>query len=76
MIERQFITQRLPVLGRAVMLSNRKVNEGNVQCSQGKIDAPCVSILLMTDAKSLSTVHWEMALVTYLRDTSRHSEKV
>jgi len=53
MIERQFITQRLPVLGRAVMLSNQKVNEGNGQGSQGKIDAPKgVSILLKTDANA------------------------
>ena len=51
MIERQFITQRLPVLGRAVMLSNQKVNEDNGQGSQGKIDAPCVSILQKTYAK-------------------------
>ena len=52
MIERQFITHHLPALGRAVMLSRQKVNEGNGQGSQGKIDAPKgVSIFLKTYAK-------------------------
>ena len=31
--------------------------------------------MLKTDAKSLSMVHWEMQLVTYLRDTSLVSER-
>ncbi len=71
MIERQFITLRLPILGRAVMLSRKKVNGGYGQGSQGKIDAPKgVSILLKTDAKILSMVHWEIVPVTYLRGTS------
>lgn len=52
MIERQFTTQRLPVLGRAVMLSSQKVNEGNGQGSRGEINAPQgVSISLKTYAK-------------------------
>ena len=39
--------------GTDVMLSNQKVNEGNGQGSQGKIDAPKgVSILLKTDANA------------------------
>lgn len=59
------------LLGRAVMLSRKKVNVGYGQSCQGKIDAPKgVSILLKTDAKTLSTVHWEIVPVTYLRGTS------
>ena len=42
---------RASLLGTDVMLSNQKVNEGNGQGSQGKIDAPKgVSIFLKTDA--------------------------
>ena len=48
-----------------------QMDGGYGQGSQGKIDAPKgVSILLKTDAKILSMVHWEIVPVTYLRGTS------
>ena len=58
------------------MLSRKKVNEGYGQGSQGKIDAPSgVSILLKTAANTMSTMHWQMALITYLRGTSQAIRK-
>lgn len=42
----------------------------------GQGEAPKgVSILPMTDAKSLRMVHWEIHIVTYFRDTSLTSRK-
>ena len=75
MIERQFITMVLPSReSRDVEQTEGERGKRTRQSRENRCSFG-VSILLKTDAKSLSMVHWEMQLVTYLRDTSLVSER-